>query len=88
MGNVIVDERIHRRHPEILDTDVLSAWKNAISVVLRATNEKDFLVMVGADSKGRLLELVATEENDGSLRVFHAMTPPSTKTLKEVGILR
>lgn len=30
--------------------------------------------------------MVAAEEEDGSLLVFHAMTPPGNKTLLETGI--
>ncbi|MCL1799301.1 MAG: hypothetical protein FWG23_06160 [Eggerthellaceae bacterium] len=88
LDSVIVDKRVHDRHPEIEDFDVLSAWKNAISIVKRETSEKDFLVVVGVDTKSRLLELVAAEETSGALRIFHAMTPPSEKTLREVGMLR
>ena len=88
MNGIAVDARVHGRHPEIDDNDVLSAWRNAISLVQRNTSEKDFLVAVGADMKGRLLELVAAEEEDGTLLIFHAMTPPGVKTLREVGILR
>lgn len=88
MDSIIVDKRVHERHPDISDEDALSAWKNAISMVRRDTSEKDFYVAVGADMKGRLLELVATESAGGNLLVFHAMTPPSIKTLKEVGIVR
>jgi len=88
MDSIVVDSRVHERHPKIYDSDVLSAWKNAINVVRRDTSEKDFLVTVGADMKGRLLEMVATEEEDGTLRIFHAMTPPSETTLRELGIIR
>ena len=88
MERILINKRVHERHPEIENVDVLSAWKNAISVVRRETSEKDFLVAVGADTKGRLLELVATEDVEGTLHLFHAMTPPSEKTLREVGIIR
>jgi len=88
MGDIVVDGRVHDRHPEISDTDAMAAWKNAINIVIRVTSEKDFLVAVGVDTKGRLLEMVAAEEADGSLHIFHAMIPPSEKTLREVGILR
>jgi len=88
MDIIIVDARIQDRHPEITDEDVLTAWKNAINVVQRVTSEKDFTVAVGADIKGRLLELVATEDSGHTVRIFHAMTPPSEKTLKELGLIR
>ena len=88
MASIVVDKRVHDRHPDIYDTDVLAAWRNAINVVLRDTSEKDFLVAVGADMRGRLLEMVATEDANGKMHIFHAMTPPSERTLRELGIIR
>jgi len=88
LEGIVVDKRVHSRHPEIEDADVFSAWRNAISVVRRETSEKDFLVVVGTDMNGRLLELVAAQQEGGQLLVFHAMTPPSEKTLREVGLRR
>lgn len=88
MEDIVIDRHMRNRHPEIEDDDVRSAWKNTISVVCRETSEKDFYVSVGVDSKGRLLELVATKDSSGAFHIFHAMTPPSDKTLREVGLMR
>ncbi len=38
------------------------------------------------DARGRLLEMVAVELEDGTPLVFHCMTPPSEKTLRETGL--
>jgi hypothetical protein len=43
-------------------------------------------VAVGFDGKGRLLEMVAVLGPDGIWLVYHAMTSPSKKTLKELGL--
>ena len=88
MDSVVVDARVSKRHPKIKDSDVLSAWGNAISVIRRDTSEKDFFVVIGSDSKGRLIEMVAAEEVSGTKRIFHAMTPPSEISLKELGLVR
>ena len=88
MGGFVVDARVQIRHPGINDDDVLTARRNAFNVVIRDTSEKDFHVAVGADMKGRLLELVAAEDADGTMRIFHANTPPSERTLKELGIIK
>ena len=84
---VTIDERIARRHPELSEDDVKSAWNNAIQYAERTTDDLDapLLVAVGSDSRDRLLELVAVAGEE-SIHIFHAMTPPSKKTLEELGV--
>lgn len=86
MREIDVHPRVSQRHPEITDNDVLFAWHSRIALVIRETSVKDFYVSVGFDQRGRAIEMVAAEEEDGSLLVFHAMTPPGNKTLLETGI--
>ena len=44
---------------------------------------------VGLDGRGRLVELVYQyDEDDDFFFVFHGMTPPSGKTLRELGLER
>lgn len=88
MAEIKVHPRVHRRHPEIDDEDVRSAWRNAIRFVLRQLNEKDHYLVIGQGTSGRVIEIVAAREDDGSVLVFHAMTPPSKKTLSELGFIR
>ena len=88
MAEIKVHPRVHRRHPEIDDEDVRSAWRNAIRIVLRQLNEKDHYLVIGQGASGRVIEIVAAREDNGSVLVFHAMTPPSKKTLKELGFIR
>ena len=40
------------------------------------------------DANGRLIEMVGSALDEGTVHVFHAMTPPSRKTLRETGIGR
>lgn len=40
-------------------------------------------VCTGYDSKGRRLEMVGAMTRDGWL-IYHAMTPPSKKTIREI----
>ena len=84
-----VDPRINERHPGILGTDVLSAWRNALIVIERAGVPLPdvVLVAVGSDVNGRLIEMVGALLANGTVHVFHAMTPPSKKTLQEIGII-
>lgn len=83
-----VHERVHEKHTEISEQDVMAAWENLFRWSLRETERKDYYVAVGMDQKGRLLEMVAAVEEDGTMVIFHAMTPPSKKTLREVGLTR
>lgn len=85
---VIVHERVTRRHPELTEEDVRLAWKNAFVVQERregVPNDR-VLIALGADARGRMLELIAAEQPEGSILVFHAMTPPSGKMLFELGV--
>jgi hypothetical protein len=83
-----VNPRISEKHPEILEVDVLSAWRNALIIIERAGIPLPdvVLVAVGSDANGRLIEMVGAVLGDGTVHVFHAMTPPSKKTLQEIGI--
>lgn len=86
MDRLIVDERITRRHHELSDEDVTAAMRQMVAYKQRATGE---WLAVGIDSRGRLLELVYLfYPEEGAFYMFHAMTPPSRKTLKELRIER
>lgn len=78
--------RVVARHPNLSEADVLSAWSNAIAIVRRETAEADFYVAVGFDANSRPIEMVAVKEDDGSMLIFHAMTPPTKKTLRELRV--
>ncbi len=86
MENARVHKRVVARHPELTEADILSAWRNAIALVRRETPEADFYVAVGFDANSRPIEMVAAKEDDGSLLIFHAMTPPTKKTLHELRV--
>ncbi len=46
-------------------------------------------VAVGTDSRNRLVELVYIYDDEEDLFfVYHGMTPPSSKTLRELGLER
>lgn len=83
-------ERIMARHPELKRRDVKSAWRNAVDFKERPSEKADdvVLVAVGADAHGRLIEMMGAVNADGIILVFHAMTPPSAKTLREIGLKR
>ena len=82
--DVIVHPRITVRHPELSEEDVRRAWENAVESALRidSPNFPEY-VRIGLDAKGRIIEMVGTQARDGWL-VYHAMTPPSKKTMVEI----
>jgi hypothetical protein len=83
---VAVHERVNRQHPEIADEDVATAWKNAIAIINRDYGVPDYYAAAGIDNKGRMLEMIGFEEEDGTLMVFHAMKLTG-KMAKELGLL-
>ncbi|KAB7789684.1 hypothetical protein [Bifidobacterium leontopitheci] len=87
MENVIVHPRVHERHPDISDEDVLKAWHNVLLSAPR-DNGTGSWVSIGMDDNGRLLEMVSVHNDAGQWLIYHAMTPPTKKTMKELGATR
>jgi hypothetical protein len=81
---VSIHPRVHQRHPEITDEDVLDAWASCILSRPRLDKNPNEYLAVGVDTNGRLIELAAIRGADGSWTIFHAMTPPTKKTLIEL----
>jgi hypothetical protein len=71
--SIIVNPRVHQRHPEIEDNDAITAWKNAIAVRRRSYDIPDYYAAAGTDRKGRMLELIGVVLEDETLMIFHAM---------------
>ena len=85
---ITVDDRVEERHPELSPADVESALRNAIEAAVRLGEDLPvpLIVAVGSDANNRLIEVVGATGADGSVHVFHAMTPPSKKTMRELGL--
>ena len=84
--STFVHERISMRHPELSELDVLAAWDSKIAWALRIVGETNQIVAVGFDGNNRFVEMVAVNDGDDYL-IFHAMTPPSKRTLTELNLL-
>ena len=86
MSAIGIHPRVSSRHPEVADNDVAAAMRKMIRYKQRSTDE---WLAVGVDGKNRLVELVYQyDEEEDFFFVFHGMTPPSSKTLKELGLER
>ena len=86
LETIKVHPRIKERHPDLSKNDIVVAWNNSLRFVGRKKNAFDEVVAIGFDPNGRLIEMVAVVEDDGSWLIFHAMTPPSKNTLNELGL--
>lgn len=84
--HIEVHPRVMRRHPELTPEDVAHAWGNRVAEAFRVGASPECVCAVGFDRAGRMVEMVAVELADGTPLVYHAMTPPSRKTLAEVGL--
>ena len=87
MEKVIVHPRILRLHPELTEEDILDAWDSIIHSRARLEEKPFECIAVGIDSSGRLIEMVAIRLENRDILIFHAMVPPSKKTLKELDLL-
>jgi hypothetical protein len=84
MERVDIHPRVRARHPELSDRDVRDAWYACIRSAPRLDTLPTEYIAVGLDGTGRLIEMVAIRLADHGWLVYHAMTPPSKKTLKEL----
>ena len=83
---VRVHSRVTRRHPEITESDVVTAFENTLRARILDTYPVQ-TVGVGTDASGRLLEYIAVEEESDGWLVFHSMEA-ARKVLIEVGLRR
>lgn len=83
---IVVHGRVAQRHPELSPADVAAAWGNRVAEATRHGSFGEETVVVGFDGLGRVVEAVGVAQADGTTLVYHAMTPPSKKTLREVGL--
>jgi hypothetical protein len=85
--SVSVHPRVQERHPEIKESDVVTAWNNFIRRTRRTDAFDDNHIAVGFDEAARLLEMAAIQTGDDDWFVFHAMLA-TKRTLVELGLLK
>lgn len=80
-----VHPRVAARHPDVTDVDVVAAWGNAVAMRHRNFDPPAHIAAAGLDTKGRMIEMVGVELEDGGVLVYHAMkiTP---KMASELGL--
>lgn len=84
MDTVVVYE--HALKHGITEMQIRHAWRNAIEVrkIIREDGFVDY-VALGFDKDGRPIEMTGREKPFGIL-IYHANTPPTSRTLKELGL--
>ncbi|MUH59577.1 hypothetical protein GSD1FS_0909 [Bifidobacterium sp. GSD1FS] len=80
---IYVLPRVHERHPELSEEDVLTAFR---SVMVEARRDNGTWVCIGLDGRGRDVEMVYAQQED-SVLIYHVMTPPTKKTMNEISHL-
>jgi hypothetical protein len=85
---VFVDDRVALRHPDISKEDAAVAWANCIKSRPRIDKNPNEYLAIGADKKGRLIELVALRDTNGDWLIYHAMSPPTKNAKRELQMRR
>lgn len=83
---VVVLDRVTKRHPELSRDEILSAWDGRVKTQFRVDRDKPYLVAVGVAYNGKAIEMIAFEDG-GDTVIFHALTPPTKKLLKEMNLI-
>lgn len=76
--------RVHERHPELSEEDVVTALR---SVMVDAQRDDGAWMAVGLDGHGRNVEILY-RVSGRDVVVYHAFTPPTRKFRAELGRLR
>lgn len=82
---LVVHPRIQKRHPDVLEGDVRTAWRNAVRIQKREGSFDDRYLAVGVDQRGRLLEITAVRLDRETVLAFHAMKA-TVKAVTELGL--
>jgi hypothetical protein len=82
---IIVLERVTKKHPELTNDEVLSAWESRVKTQFRLSSEKAYMVAVGVSSNGKLIEMLAFDDEDDTV-IFHALKA-TKKILNELDML-
>lgn len=83
---VRVHERVGIRHPNVTESDVLTAWHNRIKCQVRIGPWPPQYAAIGFDGTGRALQMVAVYNLlQDEVLIFHAM-PASENMKRELGL--
>lgn len=81
---ILVLDRVHERHPELDEADVVAAFR---AVMVDAEREDGAFMAVGLDGRGRDIEMLYRVHRD-MVVICHAFTPPTKKFMRHIHDLR
>jgi hypothetical protein len=77
----------HALRHGLTEDEVAYAWASLIRCRQRQSgDDPPRWIAIGSLPDGRMVEMVAFESLAGEWYVFHAMTPPTTKFIQELGL--
>ena len=84
-SEIVVDERVNKRHPDITEANVEQAMKLMLKYMKRPN--KDEFIAVGIDDKTRMLEMVYKYDEFTDVFFVWYSQKATTKTLKELDLI-
>lgn len=85
MIEIVVHE--HALKHDLGSEEIEYVWRNFVVQQHRASPNEDKILAIGFDQMHRPVQMVARDQGDRVL-IYHAMTPPSEKVLRELGMVR
>lgn len=85
MIEIVVHE--HALKHDLGSEEIEYTWRNFVVQQHRASPNEDKILAIGFDQMHRPVQMVARDQGDRVL-IYHAMTPPSEKVLRELGMVR
>jgi uncharacterized DUF497 family protein len=71
----------------LTEKEVAYAWNSPIRCRQRLSDDEPTRwIAIGMLPDGRMTELVAFQDTKGNWNVYHALTPPTKKFIKELGL--
>lgn len=77
---IVILDRIHQRHPELTERNVITAFRSVMVDIQRRGN---VWMAVGLDDRGRNVEMLYKVIGD-NIVIYHAFTPPTKKFMREI----
>jgi len=71
----------------LTESEIVYAWENYVRMQQRLAPDEEYIAAVGCTRSGDMVQMVAVVVEDGYL-IIHAMAPPTTKVLRELGMAR
>lgn len=85
MSEIVVDERVNERHPDVTEDNVIHAMKSMIKYKPRPNTDE--YIAVGLDESSRMLEMVYNYSFFADVFFVWHSQKATTKTLEELELI-